>query len=109
MDKSAAKPTLIPIDRAMEKFGIPLENRDFIRKFVVAIGVSGCEIVRSKSYIKALRIDGGEDLRIASGWSNGFVDEAEALAATGGSQPVQPDAKRRGTWYVDHPLNWLRG
>jgi len=107
MTSPTAEPVLVSIDRAMESFPIPLENREFIRNFVARVGVKGCLVV-GHSYIRALRTYGQRDLNIASGWSNGFVDEAEALALTGGNHPVWHDNGRPGTWGVSHPLNWIR-
>jgi len=89
----------------MDDFNLPLENRDFVRAFVNAIGITGCEV--TPSYIKAVRTDGKRPLNIAPGWSNGFIDEAEARAATGDTMPVWDEPTRKGVWGVSHPINWI--
>ena len=94
--------SLISLDRAMDDFKLPMENREFVREFAIAIGIEGCAV--TSAYIKVIRTDGGPDVRIASGYSNGFVDEAEALRVTGGAHPVWASEKRKGFWGVDHPL-----
>lgn len=90
------------LEDALTGFGIPHRNSAFIRKFVEAIGVSG--FYATTGYIKAVRLAGGPDLHIASGWSNGFCSEAEILNVLGDVDRWGDDERPR-VWGVSHPEN----
>lgn len=92
----------LSLDDAFTRTRMPDRNRQFIRTFVESIGISA--FYATTGYIKAVRASEGPDLRIASGWSNGFISEAEILAALG-------DVERWGNgdrapfWGVSHPVH----
>jgi hypothetical protein len=90
------------LEDALARFGIPQPNRPFVRKFVEAIGIA--EFYETTGYIKAVRIAAGPDLHIASGWSNGFVSEAEILGVLGDVSRWGDDERPR-VWGVGHPEN----
>ena len=51
--------------------------------------------------MRAVRRDGGPDLRIASGWSNGFVSEEEVVQVAG--DVTRWESGRTGLWGLSHP------
>lgn len=92
---------------ATQEFAIPHENIAVIREVTTHIGIAAYR--PAPTYITAERTDGGPDLHIAYGWSNGFIDEEEALAALGdlaseATTPWQSD-DRVGLWGVTHPVS----
>lgn len=89
------------VDRALTDHGIPTENHAFIREFTSAIGIAA--YYGRSGYIKAVREGDGPALNIAPGWSNGFVSEEEASAATGGNTKHWASGRGTGLWGVDHP------
>jgi hypothetical protein len=92
------------LEDALDSYGIPLENRDFVREFVGKIGIS--DFFETTNYIKAVRKDGGPDMHISSGWSNGFRSEAEILSIFPNQKERWGDDERARVWGVWHPLNW---
>jgi hypothetical protein len=90
------------LDDAFVKFGIPDGNRKFVRDFVQKVGISA--FYETSGYIKAVRSAGGPDLHIASGWSNGFVSEAEIVELIG-DVDRWGDNERARLWGVSHPVN----
>lgn len=88
------------ISHALKERRIPLGNHNLIRRFVDAIGIA--EIYGTTGYIRAVRLGGGPDLRIASGWSNGFVSEEEVVQVAGDVERWESDA-RTGLWGLSHP------
>lgn len=88
------------LDDALRSFPIPEPNHEFIRRFIDAIG--GGEFYETTGYIKCVRAGFGPDLHIASGWSNGFVSEAEVIDSLGAVKRWGDDDRARG-WGVDHP------
>lgn len=90
------------LDDALAKFGIPDRNRAFIRKFMGGIPIAG--YYETSGYIKAVRANGGPDLNIASGWSNGFESEAEIIELLGDVERWG-DGDRFPLWGVSHPEN----
>jgi hypothetical protein len=91
------------LTEALSKAGIPSENHNFIRDFTNAIGIVAYRTVASssKTYIKAERRDGGPDLHIAWGYTNGFSEEELIRIASGATRKP---SSRKGTWYVEHPV-----
>ena len=90
------------LDAALETHQIPLDNRPVIRRFTSAVGIEA--YIGTSSYLRAVRKDGGPDLHIAHGYTNGFRSRDEATAASG---TPQVSASTRG-WLVIHPINSLR-
>jgi hypothetical protein len=90
------------LDDALTQSGVPHANRALIHRFVEGIGIAA--YYETTGYIKAVRSDGGPDLRIASGWSNGFVSEAEICDVLGDVDRWLSD-ERVGLWGVSHPEN----
>ena len=94
---------------ALSEARIPGANHEFIRRITAAVGIAGYRVVHNvgKSYVVATRRDGGRDLHIEYGYTNGFISEDETIR-------VAPDAVGRGpssrkdTWYVAHPVNQVR-
>lgn len=93
---------------ALAKAKIPTINHEFIRSITSAVGVlSYRAVLASKSYVVASRRDGGPDLHIYYGYTNGFTSEAEIIHIAGNG-PVRAPSSRKGTWYVGHPENNIR-
>ncbi|BBX27424.1 hypothetical protein GCM10009632_39270 [Mycolicibacterium alvei] len=94
---------------ALSEARIPAENHAFIRATTTAARITGYRVVHhvGKSYVVATRCDGGRDLHIEYGATNGFSSEEETMR-------LAPDAvgrgasSRKGTWYVLHPVNQAR-
>lgn len=82
---------------------IPIENRPLIRRVTQAIGISHYEL--TKSYIKALRRDGGPTLWIAYGWMEGFTSSQEALAAAGDEVEIWDSGRGEGMAGIWLPVN----
>lgn len=79
-----------------------LENQPFIRRIVESIGVAA--LFEREGYIKAVRLEGGPDLRIFTGYTNGFQNSQEIVEAVGNAHLWR--SKRRTVlepWGVDHP------
>lgn len=79
---------------------IPLENHRFIQTWVDAVGIGS--FFERGSYIRAVHRGNGPTLEIHSGYTNGFVSDAEVVGALG---DVSRWASNRGTglWGVTHP------
>ncbi|SDC08175.1 hypothetical protein SAMN04488581_0059 [Mycolicibacterium neoaurum] len=88
---------------------VPVENHEFIGRFIKAICVPDLQVVDSsdKPHVIAKRRDGLPALRIYYGYTTGFTSEAEATRASGASTVCRPSS-RKGTWYVEHPTNRVR-
>ncbi|WP_435771384.1 hypothetical protein [Nocardioides sp. SYSU DS0651] len=82
------------------------ENRRVVQAVAEALAL--VEFQPTTSYIKAKRRDGGPDIRIATGWCNGFISREEALTATGGfvsESDLWPSDARPdlfGAWLPSH-------
>ncbi|ORW57749.1 hypothetical protein AWC21_18370 [Mycolicibacterium peregrinum] len=94
---------------ALSEARIPAENHEFIRDLIDAVGIDGYRVVDQpgKPYVAAARHDGGRDLHIYYGATNGFVSEAEAMRFAPDAVGRGPSS-RKGTWYVLHPVNQAR-
>jgi len=81
---------------------VPLENHAAIAAACGAIGISSLR--ETSGYIVASRSAPGPDLRIYSGWTEGFTsaDEAQALEPNAG---VEADGDRPGLFYAKHRAN----
>ena len=90
----------------MAKARIPAANHDFIRRLTAAVGIAEYRaVVRpDKPYVVAKRRDGGRDLHIYYGYTNGFESHDEIIRFAG-SDAVGRPSSRKGTWYVEHPDN----
>jgi hypothetical protein len=88
------------LDDALRSKDYPEENFEFIRQFTAHIGIEA--YLETSGYIKAIRRDGGEPLRIYYGGTNGFASEEEVLAACGHARHGMSQ-ERPGLWRVDHP------
>jgi hypothetical protein len=81
----------------------PLENHGFVTRFSSAIEFEG--FYETTGYIKAVRADGGPDVQIHYGGSNGFLSEEEVIAAAGlEAAGRRPSTERHGLWRVSHPV-----
>lgn len=90
------------LELALQSYGIPTENWPLIRRIVDRIGIDHYEGIESRRYIKAFRRDGQKTLKIAHGYTSGFLTEEEAVSAAG---DVSRDPSSEGGWYVEHPVN----
>lgn len=90
------------LDQVFQANDIPMENWPFIQRIVQHIGIDHYEGIKSGRYIKAIRRDGRRMLKIAYGYTAGFLTEEEAVAAAG---DVARDPSSAGGWYVEHPVN----
>ena len=90
---------------ALAKAQIPAENHEYIRRFTTAVGIDDYRVVESgKTHIRAKRRDGGPDLFIYYGYTNGFTSEEDVVRAVGPGCERKPSS-RKGTWYVTHPVD----
>ena len=80
---------------------IPLENHALITRAADGIGIA--LYLETSTYIRAVRREGGPDIRIAWGWTNGFRSEDEILTLVGDVQRWR--SGRKGLWGVTHPVN----
>jgi hypothetical protein len=96
------------LNDALTSKGIPLGNHSFIRQFMSRLKISGFH--DRGIYIKAVRLGGGPDLRIHSGYTNGFVSEAEVREVAGPAAHCWPSQRPPlGQWGVDHPVHGSPG
>ena len=91
----------VSLDRALRSKRVPLRNDTFIKTFLLNIGIEG--VRETSGHIIAVRRDGGPNLNIGRGSTNGFVSEAEIIATAGPDARREPSAKRPGLWRVIHP------
>lgn len=89
------------LDHAFEGHKIPFENRELLRLAMSRLPITG--YFSRAGYIKATRSDSRRAIAIHSGYTNGFLSEDEARAATG----LVPYRSARG-WGVTHPTNKIR-
>lgn len=82
--------------------GIPSDNHEMIRRFCEAIGIE--TYLRRPNHIKAVRRNGGPELRIHWGWTRGFTSAEEIHASAGDHAIAHPSSE---LWYVEHPVNRL--
>lgn len=95
------------LTEALAQARIPVANHEFIRHIAGAIGIAAYDTIAtaSKTYIRAKRRDGLQDLHIHYGYTNGFSEEEiERVAGSAARAP----SSRAGTWYVRHPVNQVR-
>jgi hypothetical protein len=92
---------------ALSAAGVPPANHEFIRKFTDAVGIARYRFVDQpgKRYVVATRRDGGLDLHIYYGATNGFYSEDEVIRIAGEAADRRASGSRRGTWCVEHPVN----
>ena len=92
---------------ALSKAQIPTENHEFIRRVASTVGITDYRVVGAGTrYIRATRREGGPDLHIYWGYTNGFTSEEEAVGVAGTA--VRGASSRKGTWYVEHPVTKVR-
>ena len=94
---------------ALAKARVPARNHEFIRAFLQRIGIANLRaVVRDdKPYVIAKRSVGEPDLHIYYGYTTGFLSGDEIRAAAGPDAVGRPSS-RKGTWYVEHPINQVR-
>ncbi|MFV1362575.1 hypothetical protein AAHH97_03785 [Mycolicibacterium elephantis] len=90
---------------ALSKAHVPVENHEFIRQLMAAVGIAAYRAVErsDRSYVVATRRDGLPDLHIYYGYTNGFTSKEEIVRAAGPGVSCAPSS-RKGTWYVAHPV-----
>lgn len=95
------------LQRAMQDFGIPFDNRALIERMCSQIGIAS--LLPYRDHIRAIREDSSKPaLHIHVGWTEGFLDKEEACQASDGRAPiVKSDHLRSGNFYVEHPINRL--
>lgn len=89
------------LEEAFRERWTPSVNRQLVRRIVERIPIRA--YFERGSYIKAVRSDGGPDLRFWYGFTNGFTSEAEAIDASGGQEPWASPG-RRGLYGINHPV-----
>lgn len=91
---------------ALSKAKFPLANHTFIRHLTDAIGIATFRFVpAAERYIAAVRRDGRGELRIYSGYTIRFLDEAEARRVGVGAETVRESFVAGGGWLVSHPVH----
>lgn len=93
------------LDEAIERYGIPLENRSFVHRIPATIPLS--RFGATSGYIRADRAAGGPQLNISFGWTNGFISRDEVVAVFG-DVDCWESPSRAPLWGVSHPLNRMR-
>ena len=98
----------VTLDDGFRQLQIPLVNQRFVRHIVNVIGID--RFLSTSTYLRAVRSEGGPDLRIAYGWTNGFVSRDEARRAAGDAAEIDPSPDRagHGLFGVRHPENKIR-
>lgn len=91
------------LEEALRRRRIPLENHALIRRFVEGLDIS--EFHGTSAYIRAVRRAGGPDIRIASGWSNGFISQDEILGVAGDVSSWPSGRGKGDLWGLSHPRN----
>lgn len=94
---------------ALAKARVPAGNHEFIQQFTKAIGIAEFRaVVRpDKPYVIATRRNGFPDLHIFYGYTTGFTSAEEVAQAAGKGAVCRP-SPRKGTRYVEHPINQVR-
>jgi len=93
---------------ASKHFVLAPENYRFIEHICDYIGIERLVPIDTNSYLKAIRRDGGPDIRIHPGFTNGFVSQEEARSASGSdSNAWKSDRKPGQLWGVHHPVNQI--
>lgn len=88
------------LDEGFRLLGWPMgENLRFVQNLLANIDVDGLYV--TSSYLKVVRRDGGKDIRVHRGASNGFKSEHEIVDAVGDVD--RGPSERAGTWRVAHP------
>ena len=95
------RPPFTSLDAALRNKHVPVANDRFIKDMLHAMGVEG--VYETTGYIVAVRADGGDDLNIYRGSTNGFASEEEVIAVAGEGQRREPSGDRTGLWRVVHP------
>lgn len=95
---------------ALSEVRIPAENHAFIRDITNAAGVDRYRVVHhvGKSFVVATRFDGGRDLHIEYGATNGFTSEEETIRIAPNAVGRGVRNSEKGNWYVLHPVNYAR-
>lgn len=89
---------------ALAAYQVPIENHAVVKRICAHLRID--RLVEGPSgYFKAVRPDGGLDLHVAYGYTNGFASEAEARAAAGEGAVLAPSTRGAGRWYAEHPTN----
>ena len=96
-----SRPPYTSLDAALRNKHVPVANDRFIKDMLHAMGVEG--VYETTGYIVAVRADGGDDLNIYRGSTNGFASEEEVIAVAGEGQRREPSGDRTGLWRVVHP------
>lgn len=94
---------------ALAKARIPAANHEFIQRFTAGVGIADYRaVVRpDKPYVIAKRRDSLPDLHIYYGYTNGFGSRDEIIRVAG-NDAVSGPSSRKGTWYIEHPINQVR-
>lgn len=95
--------TYSSLDDALRGEGVPEANWPTIRAVTDRIGIAAYS-ARAQRGIRAVREDGGPDLRIESGHTIGFVSRDEASEAAP-EHEVWPNNDSRTRWGITHPVH----
>lgn len=89
-------------DEALRVQQLPFENYRMMHRIVEHIPMARFEEYRSGG-VRAVRLDGGHDLKFVSGYVTGFQSKEEGEAASGTT--CHPNSKTGVNWMVWLPLN----
>jgi len=92
------------LDLALVWFGVDPDNIRSVRAMCERANINLYTVEVDR--IVADRTNGQPPLRIAPGWTNGFVSESEATELCGTGQTIWESERARGMWGVSHPKNW---
>lgn len=85
------------LDDALRAKNQTIANTAFLRR---ALGPIAATAYYDRGYIKIVRAEGGPDVRIHRGYTNGLTEQEAAALSNENHVWV---SKRTGTWGVDHP------
>lgn len=98
----------LSLEEALRVNQIPVENHPLIRRLTAGIGAVSFSQSTSARHFNAHRADGGPDLHIEHGFTNGFVSEDEIIAINPTLEREPSKMRGRGLWVVWHPVNKRR-
>jgi hypothetical protein len=102
---TVSEPSSDSLVAALAQARIPAANHEFIQKLMTDVDIVEYRAVAGtdKAHVVAVRRDGRRDLHIFYGYTTGFDSQEEIVRFTGAA--VGRPSSRKGTWYVEHPVN----
>lgn len=80
---------------------VPIENRAFLKSLMFRVKIAG--LFRGDDWVLVVRADGGPNIQIHPGYTDGFATEQEIIDSVG-EAIRRPSVRPGGGWAVDHPV-----